>query len=74
MAKADLELTVTLTAQEQLVVELLAEAWNAYLKLPEQHPMHRQEFAHSIHEAQRLVLSRPVTRAWNDARPADRSG
>lgn len=51
-----------LTDEERAVLDKLAEAWNLFVKLPVQHPMHGQEFAHAIHAAQRLVMSRPVAR------------
>lgn len=54
-----------LTEEERLVLDKLAEAWNLYVKLPVQHPMHQQEFAHAIHAAQRLVMARPVSREYD---------
>ncbi|MFA6044742.1 MAG: hypothetical protein WC718_07145 [Phycisphaerales bacterium] len=53
-----------LTLAEKAVLDLLVEAVNSYNKLPIQHPMHQAEFTHAIHEAQRLVMSRPVARAY----------
>lgn len=46
---------VKLTDGERAVLDLLAEAWNAYTKLPIQHPMDRQEFAFYVHGCQGLV-------------------
>jgi hypothetical protein len=51
-----------ITPKEREVIDLLAEAWNAYLELPVEHPTHRQEFMFAIHQAQQLVLSRPTSR------------
>ena len=52
----------TLTDDERKVLELLLDAHIAYLKLTVQHPMHTQEWAMSLHQLQRLVMSRPVAR------------
>lgn len=51
-----------LTEDERRVIDLLVSAWNVFVTLPVQHPMHNQEFAHAIHEAQRLIMSRPTAR------------
>lgn len=67
---ADRRLNMILTEQEQKVIDLLAITWNEFLKLPEQHPMHHQEFASIIHEAQRVIMSRPVARALNWVKPS----
>jgi hypothetical protein len=50
-----------LDPDETCVLTLLADAWNMFVKLPELHPWDRQEFMHAIHDAQRIVLSRPAT-------------
>lgn len=54
--------TPALTAAERAVLDKLAEAWNLFVKLPVQHPMHRNEFAGFIHNAQRMIMSRPISR------------
>jgi hypothetical protein len=51
-----------LTEEERLILDKLAEAWNLFVKIPVQHPMHQQEFAHAIHAAQRIIMSRPTAR------------
>lgn len=58
-----------LTEGEKEVLNLLAASWNLFLKLPTQHPMHAQEFCGAIHDAQRLVMSRPTSRSqgWANA-------
>ena len=38
------------TPQEEAVLDHLAAAWNVFVKLPNQHPMAYEEFAHAIHQ------------------------
>jgi hypothetical protein len=52
-----------LTNEERAVLDKLKDAWGLFRELPIQHPMHQTEFVHNIHEAQRLVMSRPTARA-----------
>lgn len=52
-----------LTADEHAVLNHLVDAWNAFNELPVQHPAHKQEFTQAIHQLQRLVMSRPTSRA-----------
>jgi hypothetical protein len=51
-----------LTVEERRVLEHLKQAFELYSKLPVQHPMHQLEFTLAIHQAQRLVMSRPTAR------------
>lgn len=51
-----------LIPEERQVLDKIMDTWNHYVRLPEQHPAHREEFAHAIHELQRLVMSRPTAR------------
>lgn len=51
-----------LTADELETLDLLSKAWGKFLELPEQHPVHRQEFMFSIHQLQRLIMSRSAAR------------
>lgn len=44
-----------LTPEENHVLDLLTEAWDAYSKLSIQHPMDRSEFAFYLHGCQGLV-------------------
>lgn len=55
-----------LTADEQKVVQLLADAYNAMIKLEVLHSAEQAEFSQAIHNAQRVIMSRPVQRAFND--------
>jgi hypothetical protein len=54
-----------LTDAEKHVVEKLAEAWNLYNQLPEQHPSDKLEFMHGLHDLQRIVMYRPAFRQIN---------
>ena len=62
-----------LDISEKTVVEILAEAWNQFCNFEELHPMHKDEFCRHIHEAQRIVMSRPVVReiGYDNTRIAD---
>jgi hypothetical protein len=51
-----------LTDQERKVLNLLAEAYNEFIKLPVQHPSHQREFEQGTHVLQQLVMSRPTAR------------
>lgn len=57
-----------LSDQERAVVAKLAEAWNAFVNLPAEHPDDAAEFRHAIHAATAKVLMRPARR---DLRGAD---
>lgn len=59
-----------LTGQEQKVLQLTAEVWNAFLLLPRQHADDQTEFRHTLHALQRIVLARPVVRETRDICPA----
>ena len=52
-----------MTEEEIGTLELLAQAWNAFLELPEVHQDDRNDFRKSIHDAQRLVMARSGHRA-----------
>lgn len=56
---------MAVTPEEQEVVSLLGEAWNAFLKLPKEHPDEHSEFRHAIHTAQNMILARSGTRELN---------
>ncbi len=53
------------TDQEAVVVGLLAEAWNEFLKLPIEHPMAQREFCTAIHSCQDKILARGGRRVIN---------
>lgn len=58
-----------MTEEERQAIALLCQAWNAYIKLPVQHPMHDTEMAGYIHSAQRLIMSRPTARTEGWEKP-----
>ena len=60
-----------LTDQEATVVQMLAAAWNEYLKLPIEHSMDRQEFCTAVHRCQDMVLARSGRRELNSVGSAD---
>jgi hypothetical protein len=51
-----------LAEDERKVLEALAEAWRRFLALPVQHKWDQVEFMLAIHQAQYVVLARPVIR------------
>ena len=51
-----------LTQEEQRIIDCLVDAWNRFVELPVLGQWHSHEFMHVIHQAQRLVLSRPAIR------------
>jgi transcriptional regulator with XRE-family HTH domain len=53
---------VSLTPGEQAVIQALVEAWNLFAALPEEHADDVTEFRYAIHDAERIVLIRPVRR------------
>lgn len=60
----------TLTDEEQKVLRITAEAWNAFLDLPRQHPDDQTEFRHTLHALQRIILARPAVRETQQLCPA----
>jgi hypothetical protein len=51
-----------LTEEEWAVVNLLGDAWNQFMKLPTLHSDDCHEFRSGIHQAQSIIMSRPVMR------------
>ena len=49
-----------LSPQEKIIIDHLANAWNTFLELPILHESDREEFMRAIHQAQLLVMARPV--------------
>lgn len=58
-------MTATITDDEAKIAQLLGEVWNAYLKMPKEHPMEQGEFCTAIHACQDIVLARAGRRALN---------
>lgn len=57
---------LTLTPDEQRVLDHLRNAWNAFLDLPVEHADDTTEFRQQIHAAQDKVFSRPGRRQWGE--------
>lgn len=53
-----------LTTAEQEVMTKLSDAWNAFVKLKTVHPDEQNDFRHAIHEAQRIIMSRPQAKHY----------
>ena len=48
-----------LTEEEKEILDLTAQVWNKYLKLPVINQSERTELMGKIHDIQRMVLARP---------------
>lgn len=59
-----------LTEAEREIVDMLANAYNAFCDLPVEHPMDQDEFCRAIHVLQDKVLARPGRREMNAGRAA----
>ena len=63
-----------MTEKELNLIEILANVWNEYLQLPEQHCNDRQEFCEAIHRLQHLLMIRDARRnhpdVWQQVREA----
>ena len=55
-----------LTEEEQVVMDNLVAAFNAFYSLPRTHPSELQEFVNSIHRLQDLLVVRIVRRDYPD--------
>jgi hypothetical protein len=49
-----------LTVAEAEVMDNLARAWNAFLKLKAEHPDDLSDFRHHLHACQRIVMARTL--------------
>ena len=58
-----------MTDKEIELVEILANFWNEYIKLPYQHPCDKQEMCQAIHTAQHLIMIREMRRKHSDLFP-----
>lgn len=45
---------------EKATLHHLAEAWNSFIELDSLHPDDREDFKIAIHQAQRIIMSRPI--------------
>jgi len=51
-----------MTEEELAIINLLANAYNLFIKLPLQHPMDQDEFCRNVHVLQRQVMAREARR------------
>lgn len=58
-----------LKPEEITVLDILAEAWNQFIAMPQLHQWDRLEFMHVIHSAQQMIMCRPVQRTFKTDRP-----
>lgn len=54
-----------MTPDEIDALDKLADAWNAFNKLPELHPDDKGDFRHAVHQAQNIVMARVALREIN---------
>lgn len=62
------------TEEERQVLDMLAAATNVYFKLPEEHPVERDEWILAVHRLQDLIAVRVARRVdpdiWTQWKPA----
>ncbi|MFA7407702.1 MAG: hypothetical protein WCY93_07810 [Anaerolineaceae bacterium] len=63
-------MTHRITNAEQAVLRRLADAWSAYLELPNMNDLgvvndDINDFRKAVHDAQRIILARPTKRELN---------
>ena len=54
---------MSMTPQEQKVLDLTVELWNAFLDLPDQHPHDAPETMRDLHNIQNRLMARVAVRA-----------
>jgi hypothetical protein len=59
---ANIQPSPLLTVEENVLLDVLAMAWNMFIKLPELHGADRNEFSLAVHALQNIVMSRAVMR------------
>ena len=55
-----------MSSKEIEILDLLADCWNKYCELEIQHPDDARDFADSIHDCQRIIMSREAVRQHPD--------
>ena len=58
-----------LLAEERAVIDMLGEAWNAFMALQVLHADELPDFRKAIHDAQRIVMARPAQFDFNQEPP-----
>ncbi len=51
------------TEKEKIILSHLANAWNEFVELKEEHPYDAHEFCRAIHDAQKIIALRVARRA-----------
>jgi hypothetical protein len=54
---------IGLNDEEKYILDCLANAWNAFIQLPDKHMNHNNEFRDAIHRAQSLIAMQVARRA-----------
>ena len=60
-----------MTEQEKGILKALADVWNLFMDLPEEHPDDRNDFRYHIHRLQDMVAARPALRSYNRILPVE---
>ncbi len=55
-------MTNLLSVEELKIINALGDVWNSFVELAVVHSSDTSEFRQAIHKAQRIVMTRPVTR------------
>lgn len=53
-----------MTEEEKIILNQLADVWNAFIKLEVLHECDRDEFCRSIHAAQNIIMARVALRQF----------
>jgi hypothetical protein len=56
-----------LNKQEQEIMGLLTEAWKRFVSMSTLHTDEPNEFKNAIHQAQLVIMARPVQREFNQS-------
>ena len=56
-----------MTPEETNCLNILSNAWDEFIKLPELYPWERVQFMFAIHAAQFMLMSRPTVRLQLEA-------
>lgn len=58
-----------MTEQEQAVMDITVQLWNAIKDLPILHASDIPEYLRDIHDIQNRIAARPIIRLHNNAKP-----
>ena len=65
---------MSLTKDEQDVMDSLRRAWNDFVELPVMHPIDNQEFMFYIHGAQKIIMARSAQREMLEGKNCEYCG